>query len=115
MSTVVTPVRQWTDEPAPGQSSDDWPYPTEHIQFLVTGELADRVKARLGEPSEAAVFLTEDRISAGYSEYTQETEFEFEIQCGSRRVTFDEYSPFVGYGATTVARLAAWLEQTETP
>jgi hypothetical protein len=113
MTTVATPIRTWTDAPEPGRSANDWPYPTEHAQFLITGDLAERVKAALGEPPEAAVFLTEDRVSGGYSEYTQETDYFFELQVGSRRVTFDGYSPYAGYGATGVARLSAWLEEVE--
>lgn len=111
MTTVATPVRTWTDPPEDGRSADDWPYPTEHAQFLITGDLAERIKVALGEPPEAAVFLTEDRISGGYSEYTQDTDIEFEIQCGGRTVRF--YRMRWDYAATPVAQLAAWLDAAE--
>ena len=112
-ATASTLVRQWRDEPAPGRTYDEWPYPTTHTQYLITGELAERVKRALGESAEAAVFITEDTISTGYSEYTQETELQFTVECGARTVTFDEYSAYSSYGATTVARLSLWLDKAE--
>ena len=109
--TMSVLIHEWDDEPEDGRTADDWPYPTHHSKYLITGNLADKVRARLGEDESSSVTITEDRVSGGYSEYTQEDELFFEVECGSHKVEFDEHSPYVGYGATTVARLAAWLEE----
>jgi hypothetical protein len=103
-------VREWTGEPEEGRSADEWPFPTEYRMLAITGELADRIRARFDAAETDGVTITEESISGGYSEYTQETEMNFTVTCGSRSVSFDEYAPHMAYGSTTVARLQAWLE-----
>lgn len=113
MNTTATLIREWEDEPEEGRTADDWPFPTSYRKFAIDGDLADRIRARLGEPEGTPVYLTERTESGGWSEWTQEDELYFTIECGSNTVSFDEYSPRVGYGATTVARLSAWLNEQE--
>lgn len=106
--TMSVLIDEWSE---PDENDGEWPYPTEYRRYLITGELADRIRVRFGAADTDRVTITEERISGGYSEFTQETELFFDIDCGAQKVRFDEYRPRVDWGTTTVARLQAWLEE----
>lgn len=107
-ATNSTKLMAWTDPPAPGRSADDWPYPTEHIKSLISGELADRIKERLGVPSDTPVIMTEHRISGGYSEYTQETDYQHEIACGPHEIHLG-----TTYWGNGLEALLKWLDKVD--
>lgn len=108
-----TLIQEWQDEPAEGRSEDDWPYPTTYKKFLIGGDLAERVCKRLGVDAGTPVFITEQVESGGYSEWTQEDETRFSIDCGNYTMWFDEYRPRVSYGTSLIGRLDAWLKEVE--
>lgn len=108
--TNSTKLMEWADPPEPGRSADDWPYPTRHIKSIISGELADRVRARLGQPSDTPVILTEDIESSGYSEYTQETDYQHTIDCGDHTIQLG-YS--YGWGHNGLEELLTWLDSVD--
>ena len=108
MSTASTLLHEWSDQPAPGRSADDWPYPNRYSKSLITGDLADLIRKRLGQPDHAPVMLTEKVESGGYSEYTQENDYHHTITVGPETVQLG--SSWTGNGITT---LTDWLDATE--
>jgi hypothetical protein len=99
---------EWTDPPAPGRSADEWPYPTRHSKSIITGDLADRVRTRLNLPAEVPVFLDEERISGGWSEYTQETDYNHTITCGQHTI---QLRP--DYWGNGLDSLLKWLDEVD--
>lgn len=79
-----------TDPPA-----DEWPYPDEYVTYLITGQLAEDVRKAFGNETEAAVVIDETCISGGYSEYTQENEYEFTVRCGNNSQHFNSLGVFM--------------------
>lgn len=98
----ITTVNEYTDG-----YSEEWPYPDEVKISVVTGELADRIRARTGETGE--VTIEERVISGGYSESTQENEYTFELRISGSKVweTDDCYSEENG-----LVKMLAWLDGT---
>jgi hypothetical protein len=77
----ITKVREWTD--TDGHEADeygnyDWPYPTEVVESRVTGDLRDKILART-DCDEGEVLIIERVVSGGYSESTQENDYEFDV------------------------------------
>lgn len=110
---TATLVQEWQDPPEEGRTIHDWPYPTIYKKFLIGGDLAERVCSRLGADEGTPVFITEQVESGGYSEWTQDDETKFVIDCGPYTMWFDEYRPRVEYGMSLVGRLDAWLKEVE--
>ena len=110
---TATKIVEWEDAPEPGRTADDWPYPTTHKKFLIGGDLAARVCKRLGADEGTPVFITEKVESGGYSEFTQEDETKFIVECGVHTMWFDEYRPRVDWGTSLVGRLDIWLREVE--
>ena len=106
--TNSTELMRWTDAPQPGRSAHEWPYPTEHVKYLISGELADRVRQRLGVPQDTPVIMTEHQHSGGYSEYTQETDYEHEITCGSHEIHLGTV-----YWGNGLEALLKWLDRVD--
>jgi hypothetical protein len=73
---------------------EGWPYPNEYVTSQITGTLADRIRRRFGEPGGTSVLIEETRISGGWSEFTQETSYEFEVRCGEHRYGFTQYNGY---------------------
>lgn len=108
-ATTSTVIHTWSDSPAPGCSADDWPYPTSYTKSLITGELADRIKARLGVDASAPVFITERCESGGYSEYTQEKDYYHTITTGEHVVEMRASY----WGSNAITLLTEWLDETK--
>jgi hypothetical protein len=104
-ATNSTIIQEWDDDPEDGRE-DEWPYPNHYIKSLITGELADRVRARLDQPAETPVLITETQISGGWSEYTQETDYEHRIDCGP--ASKDLGTDYLGNG---LKKLLEWLDE----
>lgn len=82
-----------------------WPR-TEIQDSIVEGELAARVRTRVGATPDARVTLRETAHVAGYSEYTQDTDYEFEVRCWGE--TF-KFAPTHGWNA--LVSLLNWLDE----
>lgn len=107
--TNSTKLMEWTDAPEPGRSADDWPYPTTHVKYIITGELADRVRAKLGMDPEVPVLMTEDQESGGYSEYTQETDYSHTIDCGQHTIQLGSAT----WSRNGLEHLLDWLDSAD--
>lgn len=101
----LTEISTWTGEGDP----DTWPYPDEMKESLVTGELANRVRVALGVSADEDVFLTETKVSSGYSEYTQENFTYIKVVAGGQSQTFDD-----SY-ANNFATMMKWLDENTPP
>lgn len=86
----LTKILEWQDPPELGRTADDWPYPTKHVRSLANGELAERIRRALRvESPYADVYVQEDTVSGGYSEYTQENEYHVTVWCNGERYEFE--------------------------
>lgn len=119
--TTTTLSRQWSDPPERGRSEDDFPYPNQYNEFRVEGDLAERVRARVGAGSTAPVYITETVVSGGYSEWTQENDHYFKVECGLVTKEFEPYNvydvgDFLGISAysnkSVYAQFDEWLSET---
>lgn len=106
MATNSTVVARWEDAPVFGRSASEWPYPTRYIKSLITGDLADAVRARLGLEEHVPVLITETAVSGGYSEYTQETDYTHVVEVGEYRIELG-YS----YWGNGLEELLKWLDE----
>jgi hypothetical protein len=86
MTTTSRLIEEWQEE----GDTDEWPYPTIHKTYLIEGDLADAVRKRSGLTGD--VTSVEEVISGGYSEWTQENDYPFELQVdGTTVFTHDAY------------------------
>lgn len=99
-----------------------WPPEPTLITHVVAGDLAERVRRRMGVPSGAEVKLTEETAYGGTSEWTQENSTTFTVATGGREVTFhpdsseaDWVRDVTGPFDSVFARFDAWLSITERP
>lgn len=98
----IRKVRETYSKENPGDW-EDWPYPTVTIESEVSGELRAGILAKLGR-SKGDVCLVESEVSGGWSEWTQETDYEISVEIDGEKVWGDEYSP------SKESALAAFLE-----
>jgi hypothetical protein len=99
-------VHTWTEAPEAGRSADEWPYPTTYTKSLITGQLAQDIRVKLMKPDEMPVFIIEEQISGGYSEYTQETDYSHVLEVNGERINLgDSYDYDNGLNS-----LLKWLE-----
>ena len=110
--TTSVEVRSWIDSPEEGRSADDWPYPDEHTEYLIGGQLADQIRARTGQTGD--VIFEELNVSGGWSEYTQENDYSVTIKVGDFTKTFDGNATFgaVRY-YSAIPRIVAWLNRAD--
>lgn len=93
------------------EPGDDWPYPDAYVLSDVPDSLRDAVRKRVGKP-EGTVQLYTREISTGYSEYTQETDYEHELRVDGETVF--EYAEY-GYSYSNgLVALLAWLDEPAT-
>lgn len=107
MSTNSTLMHEWSDQPEPGRSADDWPYPTRYSKSLITGDLADAIRARLGVEAHVPVIITEEVVSGGYSEYTQENDYNHTLTVGEHTVELRG-----SWTWNAITALTNWLDET---
>ena len=84
---------------------DEWPYPTEWVTYAIAGELGKRIRNAAGMGEDTNVIIEEEAVSGGYSEYTQETDYTFEVRCGSFTKSFTGYRG--------LHDMLKWLEESE--
>lgn len=100
-------IREWSDDPESGRDADGWPYPNYYTESLITGELADKIRARLEAHPEAPVIFKETCESGGYSEYTQENDYTFELRVNGYEINI----PGGGYCYDNgINSLIKWLD-----
>lgn len=100
-------IRQWEDEPESGRDPDEWPYPTKHVLSLAQGELAERIRRALKVTTGAPVYVEEEVISGGYSEFTQEEDHYLTVRVDGESTSFPTWNgPFTD--------LLRWLD-TKAP
>ena len=87
----ATELTSYTD---PDYNQGNWPYPTQHITYLAGAGMADDIRKRVGSDSDTPVIIEEEVISGGYSEYTQENDYPFEIRVGNFQKAFDSLRYF---------------------
>jgi len=102
----MTEIASWF---GPDENNGDWPYPTKYKKSLVGGELADRVRHAFGITGGAPVLITEEIVSGGYSEYTQEDYYNFTIECAGQSQDFEGDLSWNGLN-----KLLAWLDNAES-
>jgi hypothetical protein len=91
-----------------GGDWEEWPYLTVTIKSEVTGELRGKIIAKAGgEPTPGRVTLIETKVSAGYSEYTQEDECSIEVRIDGASVWKDEQNFSSDRGMAAFLR---WVE-----
>ena len=85
-----------------------WPE-TNTTTSIVTGELAERCRKMLGvdDPS-VRVTITEREVVGGWSEYTTETDYWCELDCGSK-----SWRPESDYGKNGLEQLLEALDKAE--
>lgn len=92
----------------------EWPYPTKYTTYLIEGDLADRVRARVGI-THGRVTFHETNESGGYSEWTQENYYNVRIEVDGSEV-YDSSTGWwdvddVIYDPSRLARLNLWLNE----
>jgi hypothetical protein len=72
---------------------EEWPYPTVTIESVISGELRSRVLRVLElEDTGQEVVLVENKVSGGYSEYTQENDFGIEVKVAGVRQWHEDWA-----------------------
>jgi len=108
MSTSSTTIHEWSDAPEDGRDPEEWPYPTRYSKSLITGDLADKIRERLGVESHVPVMITEEVVSGGYSEYTQENDYNHTITVGEHTLELQG-----SYSDNGLNKLINWLDSAE--
>ena len=87
----------------------EWPDSTHRRQTLVSGALADRIRAKTGMTGE--VVIHEDGSEGGYSEWTVEWDYEVVVKVGDATAwSTSGYAEMeVGERYGTFAALMRWL------
>lgn len=83
----------------------EWPHGRGTTTSLMEGDLADRIRRKLDVHERTPVVIHEERVDGGYSEYTQETDFYFELRVGNEKVNLPDHA------YNQVAALTEWLER----
>jgi len=78
----LTLLDAWADEDT---NNGEWPFPTRYLESQAQGELAERIRRALGVVGDVPVFVTEQIVSGGWSEYTQEDDHSLTIRVGQSR------------------------------
>nr|WP_296763756.1 hypothetical protein [Rhodococcus sp. (in: high G+C Gram-positive bacteria)] len=107
-NTTFDVISEWEDE---DENDGEWPYPTEYVKSVISGELADQVRKKIGKDKNdflPPVYITEINVSGGYSEYTQENDYSFIIECGDYHS--NELFDSRWYSNNQLNALLKWLE-----
>lgn len=100
---TTAPYREWADE---DENNGEWPYPTQYVERAVSGSLAHAIRARFGADSTTPVTITSEEVSGGWSEYTQENDYNMTIQCGDHRKVFSDV-----WANNNLQSLLDWLDE----
>lgn len=89
----------------------DYHHYTDTVTYWIVGKLADAIRERVGAPADTAVHFIEVEEECGYSEWTQETNYEFTLEVGDFRLEFKHQDyELPGYGSDNgLMQLLNWL------
>lgn len=116
MSTTATAeyaalaeIDDWTDH---SDEPDRWPYPNRYVRSAPSEHLRLAVIARVAAPLDAKVTLLTTEISGGWSSWTQETDYETQVEVNGKTVytTAEDWST-----EGNLNRLLAWLDEDVLP
>lgn len=79
-------TRTYTD----GSLNEEWPNSWDECRITVEGVLADDIREKLNAPG-ALVEIIEKRTDGGYSEYTQENDYEFRLIVNGAEVLYEDW------------------------
>nr|WP_278101131.1 hypothetical protein [Microbacterium proteolyticum] len=105
-------VNSWPDPSADEDDEGSWPPPDRYSDYLITGHLADLIRARTGESG--AVHFIERETEVGYSEWTSESDYEVTIQVGSFRRKFDGSADTEYLYQSALPKIQKWLDGDES-
>lgn len=86
----------------------DWPDGVVEYEYLVGGPLATRIRNATNSMYTDQVILYVKETDGGYSEYTQETDYYFEVRVNGMVADFHPYS-----GYSRIDALSRWLDENE--
>ena len=99
-------IREYEDHLDEGKEYE-WPWPTKYTESAVDGDLAERVQRIAG--SDGPVTLTTAEVSGGWSEYTAENTYDFELKCDGKTLFSHEDS----WSSNGLSHLLEWLDKQE--
>lgn len=85
----------------------EWPDRVVKLVQLVEGPLADRIRRAANQPDRSPVVISEVQTDGGYSEYTQETDYDFTLRVGNAVIELGESA------YNSVDALSRWLKSNE--
>ncbi|MDH6279516.1 hypothetical protein [Prescottella agglutinans] len=103
------PLAEWEEPSTRGEP--EYSCDTTCVKRVVTGQLADDVRRKLGALPGAEVTVTERSHAYGYSTLTQENDFECLIECAG--VSKELYSHWGQWNS--LPSIIEWLTEPETP
>lgn len=84
--TTTEFTRTYTD----GTLDEEWPNSWDEYRITVEGVLAEDIREKLSAPG-ALVEIIEKRTDGGYSEYTQENDYEFRLIVNGAEVLYEDW------------------------
>lgn len=99
-------LRSWSDPPERGRSADDWPYPDSYMESAPPESLRSAVLNRLGR-DDGTVILRTRTASCGWSEYTQEDDYDATVLVDDVEVYT---TPIEGSMGGALVSLLKWLD-----
>ena len=92
--------------------SSYWPH-DEVRTYLITGDLADRIRKRINDTSGEPVYYIDKRVDESYSDWTDEYHFEFTLKVGTFKKEFGSYGYQYQAQANGLVDLIKWLQEKE--
>jgi hypothetical protein len=86
---------------------EEWPYPTVEITSKITGELREKILNLTAHQFDGDITLVEEKVSSGYSEYTQEDEHSIRVLIGDRQVWTEAYE---SSQESAMAKFLRWVQ-----
>jgi D-serine deaminase-like pyridoxal phosphate-dependent protein len=92
----------------------EWPDGVTNIVWAVGGQLAHDIRCAAKAAADTVVIIEEVQTDGGYSEYTQETDYDFTLRVGGEEIDLGEgrfgVEDYCWY--TKIGRLDKWLRDS---